>query len=354
MAGSPKKARPLRDLLRYTNAGVLAGFLRRYDLGAREVEALWRDLLALLWLGATRELPAVYPGVLDELWRELLCRPADYVALSERYLGGRLVEPAPWVKLRGFAGESDEALDASIRLVYTALGKETATRWFDTLTARYTPRVLDEAHVPWTGARARVWARFSARDEARGPSKSLASALRRFERRAPVARLRHAVDLGCGRGRDTRVLLAQGWRVTAIDVEPTAIAALLEAVPAAERARLAVRCARFEDVADLPRCDLLNASMSLPFCEAARFSEVWRRIVGAIRKGGRFAGDFLGARDDWAREPGRAICLSDDAIRALFAEFRVERFATRERVTGQVLGATKRWHVISVVARKTA
>ena len=33
-----------------------------------------------------------------------------------------------------------------------------------------------------------------------------------------------ALDLGCGAGRDTRFLLEQGFRVTAVDVDPHAVA----------------------------------------------------------------------------------------------------------------------------------
>src|SRR4051812_15704215 len=43
-----------------------------------------------------------------------------------------------------------------------------------------------------------------------------------------VGRAGDALDLGCGAGRDTRFLLSQGWRVTAVDREPTGLAMLAE------------------------------------------------------------------------------------------------------------------------------
>src|SRR5436305_1458940 len=45
---------------------------------------------------------------------------------------------------------------------------------------------------------------------------------------AMLARPGDALDLGCGAGRDTRYLLAHGWRVTAVDSEPEAISLLTE------------------------------------------------------------------------------------------------------------------------------
>ena len=53
--------------------------------------------------------------------------------------------------------------------------------------------------------------------------------------------------------------------------------------------------------ASWPACELVNASFALPFCPPAEFPGLWRRIVDSILPGGRFAGQFFGPNDDWAR-----------------------------------------------------
>src|SRR5690606_17548951 len=99
-----------------------------------------------------------------------------------------------------------------------------------------------------------------------------------------------AIDLGCGEGRDSAELLRRGWRVLAIDGHESAFEFLRRRTDfpraAREPGRFETRVAPMED-ADLPPCDLLNASFSLPFVDPARFDVVWGRIVAAIRPGGR-------------------------------------------------------------------
>src|SRR4051794_13640401 len=66
------------------------------------------------------------------------------------------------------------------------------------------------------------WAEFykATKDNPQWPRLERAAAL--------VGHAGDALDLGAGAGRDTRYLLAQGWRVTAVDQEAASIALLKE------------------------------------------------------------------------------------------------------------------------------
>jgi tellurite methyltransferase len=157
-----------------------------------------------------------------------------------------------------------------------------------------------------------------------------------------------AVDLGCGDGRDTVELLRRGWSVLAIDAEADAIQRL-HARAVSPNPRLETRQARFED-ADWPRCDLVNASFSLPLCPPERFPALWRRIVGALAPAGRFAGQFYGPRDGWAGRPG--VTHHDRAsLDALLAGFEIELFDEEETDSITPRGQPKHWHVFHIVAR---
>ena len=69
-----------------------------------------------------------------------------------------------------------------------------------------------------------------------------------------------ALDLGCGAGRDTRYLLAQGFQVTAVDREATALAVLAEQ----STPHLYLVQSAFEDF-PFAHYDLVNAHFALPF-----------------------------------------------------------------------------------------
>ena len=134
----------------------------------------------------------------------------------------------------------------------------------------------------------------------RPPRETLLCALDRWAETAAGAG--HAVDLGCGTGRDTIELLRRGWSVLAIDAEPDAIAGLRARPDLPPGTRLETHVTRFEDT-DWPACDLVNASFALPLCPPQAFGPHWRRLVASIRPGGRFAGQLYGDRDSWAGRP---------------------------------------------------
>jgi SAM-dependent methyltransferase len=161
---------------------------------------------------------------------------------------------------------------------------------------------------------------------------------------------RLAIDLGCGAGRDTRELLRRRWRVLAVDNQPDAIRFLRSIVPAKHRTRLRTRVASFESV-KLPRCDLINASYSLPFCRPERFNRFWHGIIGSLRSGGWFVGHFFGVRDEWVGISDMTFHNSLQ-VKALLRTFEVEFFEEKEWDGKTASGKRKHWHVISVVARK--
>jgi SAM-dependent methyltransferase len=197
---------------------------------------------------------------------------------------------------------------------------------------------------------ARVWPAYYHAIAGRAPRPLLAAVLRRWEA-AAGGPLRSAVDLGCGDGTETLVLLQQGWRVLAVDSEPAAIAAVRARVAPGDAARLDTQVASFEAVR-FPAVDLMYAGLSLFFCDPGVFPEVWARIGAAIVPGGRFAGHLLGDRDTWAGGSGYTAHTAAQA-RQLFQGFTVESFEEVENDRPAFSGP-KHWHVFEIIARKAS
>ncbi len=180
------------------------------------------------------------------------------------------------------------------------------------------------------------------------PRDTLLAALDSFDHEGITDGL--AFDLGAGEGRDTLELLRRGWRVVATDGHPDAFSHLLRRVPDAMKPRLTTVLANFADTIISP-CDLVNASFSLPFCEPQHFPQFWERIVAAIRPGGRFAGQFFGDRDSWAKISDRTHHSHDDVTR-LLSRFDIEMMRVDERDEAPAVRNPKHWHLFHVVAKK--
>jgi SAM-dependent methyltransferase len=159
-----------------------------------------------------------------------------------------------------------------------------------------------------------------------------------------------AIDLGCGSGTDTIELLRRGWRVLAIDREPDALPWLQTTLAAEHHPQLETRIAAFEGL-PLPAAQLINASYSLPFCDPAHYPTLWQTITTALLPGGRFAGHFFGERDGWATNPKMTFHTADQ-VRQLFSGFIIEFWREEEEDGVTAVGASKHWHVFSVVAQK--
>ncbi len=161
---------------------------------------------------------------------------------------------------------------------------------------------------------------------------------------------RFAVDLGCGAGRDARELLRAGWRVLAVDREPGAIEVLLAATPPEQRPALETRV---EDLATvkLPACDLLNASLSLPFLAEDLFWPTWERALASLRVGGRVSAMLFGDHDGSFADASMT-CPPPQKIRETLSSFEIEHWIDREEDTQTALGEPHHFHMVELVARR--
>lgn len=194
------------------------------------------------------------------------------------------------------------------------------------------------------------WTEFYRQIQGRLPRPALLDALALFESEPAPAQSRLGIDLGSGDGIECLVLLERGWRVHAVDADPAAATWLEAKVSGANRSRLTIQTARFEE-AVLPPADLIHSSFSIPFCPPQHFPAFWQRVAAAVKPGGRFAGQFFGVRDEWANEPAMTF-LTEEQVRALFSEFEIEFFHEKDR-QGKSVRGLKHWHVFTVIARKT-
>lgn len=158
----------------------------------------------------------------------------------------------------------------------------------------------------------------------------------------------HAVDLGCGAGVETALLLNARWNVLAIDKEPRAIARVETLGTAQFSGRLTAVVSRFEELVGLPSSALVHAGLSLPFCAPASFPQLWALVVSALEPGGVFVGHLFGDRHEWAEQPDMSFHAKEE-VEALCSGLTVELLREAEGDGGHV---PHHWHRFDIIARK--
>lgn len=160
----------------------------------------------------------------------------------------------------------------------------------------------------------------------------------------------HAIDLGCGGGIETALLLKSGWKVLAIDKEPNAIARVETLKAELPSADLTILTSSFEELKGLPSSALIHAGLSLPFCEPTHFPALWNMILSALEPGGLFVGHLFGNRHDWAKHSAISF-HSTQEVEALCNGLEVELFRESEGEGGLV---KHHWHRFDLILRKHA
>jgi SAM-dependent methyltransferase len=160
---------------------------------------------------------------------------------------------------------------------------------------------------------------------------------------------RQAIDVGSGGGADTLNMLSRGWRVFALDAEPSARRLLEERTPLPVRDQLEISTGSFHSAA-LPPADLVYAQFSLPFA-GADFDASVRNVLASVNPGGAFVGQFFGVNDDWASDP-HVASVDRVWIEKAFADFGELEVDERDHIGpygGD--GSTKHWHFFHIRAR---
>lgn len=157
-----------------------------------------------------------------------------------------------------------------------------------------------------------------------------------------------ALDLGCGTGRDTKLLLESGFQVTAIDSEPL-VAQYIENLR--YLGDLTYTQSTFEDF-EYQHYDLINARYSLPFSPSQSFPIIIGKILKSLNPGGVFAGQLFGINDEW-NTLGSGICfLEESEIHKLFAALEIIKLNEKDEDGLLADGSAKHWHVFDIIARQ--
>lgn len=156
-----------------------------------------------------------------------------------------------------------------------------------------------------------------------------------------------ALDIGCGAGRDSRFLLEEGFRVTALDSDPNAVALMTSF----SQDYLRVVQSSFETF-DFEKYDLVNAHFALPFLSEEYFHVVFARIKEALHAGGLFVGQFFGVNDEWNTPENQMTFLTREQAEDELRGLKTLVFREEDIDSHVADGTPKHWHVFHIIAQK--
>jgi len=157
----------------------------------------------------------------------------------------------------------------------------------------------------------------------------------------------NAIDIGCGAGNDVIFLQDNGWNVLAVDKNATGLNNLQEKYPQIQTLNIS-----FENLDKLPKADLVIAFFSVPFCAPQYFNKFIDVLLSAVNINGRFAGNFFGLNDEWAKSNAEMTFCDVETVKSFFGNFEIEYCNETEFHGKKANGEDKYWHIIDIIAKK--
>ncbi len=199
------------------------------------------------------------------------------------------------------------------------------------------------------GIKKNLWNEYQKGTEIQSPYITATEAIKNFGDFIGIA-----LDIGCGRGRDSLYFAQNGWKTIAIDVETELIEEEKAKLPIEIQKNLEIKNLNFLD-SEFSKADLVNASFNIPFCLPNEFDKVWNKIVSSLNQNGRLSVILFGEKDDWYGSETKTFA-NKETIDYLFKDMKIEYFNDKE-YDGKAMGldgkpVNKHWHIYEIVARK--
>lgn len=186
------------------------------------------------------------------------------------------------------------------------------------------------------------WKLYYEKSSTNPPRETLTRALTKFKQERVKGK---AFDLGSGACNEVRHLLEEGWKVIAVDNEPKA--KVYFDLEFGSNTSASFQLASYEQI-KWEAVELIHAGFALAFCPKKHFEQVLLNIKAAIKKGGRFAGNFFGNEHTW----NDLQLVSADEVKVFFKDFEIEYFEESKLNKTSTLGEPIFHHNISIIAKK--
>ena len=193
------------------------------------------------------------------------------------------------------------------------------------------------------------WSEYYANHTESKPALTLLAGLKYFNRKK-LQFPKKSIDIGCGQGTDVAELLREGWDVIAVDKEAEAEQILLNKFSEFHGKKLITQVQKMENII-IPPITLVNASLSLPFCNPNNFPQLWNKITSSIIIGGIFCGQLFGNEDGWASNESMTF-HHRKSLDDLFKNFRIHFLHEENSISNTSSGEEKNWHIFDLVAEK--